>query len=161
MGDIPSWLPHASGRFFGGFEGLSEEAHATKLYDVASKYYETITKHVRSHDPNHLILGDRYNGNKGIPTAALRAMKPFVDVLSIQYFSGPTMGDHIAMRNAFAEWQAITEKPVLNADLGNWTATSSPKPQYRPVLTGRAPSRTMFEIAGPRMISRSPCSSWH
>ena len=121
--DIPSWLPHASGRFFKGFDGLSEEAHATKLYDVASKYYETITGHVRAHDPNHLVLGDRYNGNKGIPSAALRAMKPFVDVLSIQYFSGPSMDDHLTMRDAFAEWQAITEKPVLNADLGNWTAT--------------------------------------
>ena len=121
--DIPSWLPHASGRFFKGFDGLSEEAHATKLYDVASKYYETITRHVRAHDPNHLVLGDRYNGNKGIPAAALRAMKPFVDVLSIQYFSGPSMDDHLVMRDAFAEWQAITEKPVLNADLGNWTAT--------------------------------------
>ncbi|MEZ5666114.1 MAG: agarase [Alphaproteobacteria bacterium] len=121
--DIPSWLPHASGRFFPGFEGLSGKAYDTKLYDVASKYYETMVKHIRRYDRNHLILGDRYNGNKGIPTPVLEAMKPFVDVLSIQYFSGPNIEDHVAMRDAFAGWQEICGKPVLNADLGNWCAT--------------------------------------
>jgi len=123
LGDIPSWLPHASGRFFDGFSGLTGDAYDKKLFEVATKYYETITKHIKTYDKNHLILGDRYNGNKGIPTPALEAMKPFVDVLSIQYFSGPTMDNHISMRNSFAEWQKITGKPVLNADLGNWTAT--------------------------------------
>jgi hypothetical protein len=121
--DIPSWLPHASGRFFNGFSGLEGAARDAKLYDVASKYYETMHKHIRRYDQNHLILGDRYNGNKGIPTPVLKAMQPFVDVLSIQYFSGKTMADHVAMRDAFAEWHAITGKPVLNADMGNWTAT--------------------------------------
>ena len=47
-----------------------------------------MTKHIRTYDQNHLILGDRYNGNKGIPTPVLKAMQPFVDVLSIQYLSG-------------------------------------------------------------------------
>jgi hypothetical protein len=28
-------------------------------------------------------------------------MQPFVDVLSIQYFSGKAMADHAAMRDAF------------------------------------------------------------
>ncbi|HXO96605.1 MAG TPA: hypothetical protein VN857_08480 [Chthoniobacterales bacterium] len=82
-----------------------------------------MTKHIRTYDQNHLILGDRYNGNKGIPTPVLKAMQPFVDVLSIQYLSGKSMADHMTMRNAFVEWQEITGKPVLNADMGNWTAT--------------------------------------
>ena len=121
--DIPSWFPHASGRFFPGFEALEGKAYDSKLFEVATKYYDTITKHIRLYDPNHLILGDRYNGNKGIPTPVLEAMKPFVDVLSIQYFAGPTEADRQTMVNDFARWQAIAGKPVLNADLGNWTAT--------------------------------------
>ena len=121
--EFPSWFPHASGRFFPGFEGLEGEAHDKKLFEVATKYFDTIIKHIRRYDPNHLILGDRYNGNKGIPTPVLEAMKPFVDVLSIQYFAGPTEADRETMVNDFARWQAIAGKPVLNADLGNWTAT--------------------------------------
>lgn len=121
--DIPAWLPHASGEDFPQLKGLSEEARNKKLYDVASKYYETITKHIRKYDPNHLILGDRYNGNKGIPSAALQAMKPFVDVLSVQYFTAPTEESRQQMRDDFAHWHEETGKPVINADLGNWTPT--------------------------------------
>jgi hypothetical protein len=57
--DIPSWLPHASGRFFDGFSGLEGEARDAKLYGIASKYYETMTKHIRTYDQKHLILCDR------------------------------------------------------------------------------------------------------
>jgi hypothetical protein len=121
--DIPAWLPHASGEDFPQLKGLDEEARNKKLYDVASKYYETITKHIRKYDPNHLILGDRYNGNKGIPSAALEAMKPFVDVLSVQYFTAPTEESRQQMRDDFARWHEVTGKPVINADLGNWAPT--------------------------------------
>ncbi|TWI59909.1 agarase [Halalkalibacter nanhaiisediminis] len=121
--DIPGWIPHASGRFFKGFEGLSEEEHNKKLFDVATKYYETMTKHIRQYDPNHLILGDRYNGNKGIPEPVLEAMKPFVDVLSIQYFTSNNKEGYEQMRNDFAKWQKIVDKPVINADIGNWCQT--------------------------------------
>jgi hypothetical protein len=121
--DIPSWLPHASGRFFEGFVGLAREAADAKLFEVASKYYETMTRHIRLYDRNHLILGDRYNGNKGIPKPVLEAMKPFIDALSVQYFSRASAEDHETMRKSLAEWQLIADKPVLLADIGNCTAT--------------------------------------
>ena len=35
--DIPGWLPHASGRFWPGFEGLSQAEHDQKLFDVATQ----------------------------------------------------------------------------------------------------------------------------
>lgn len=58
---------------------VAGEVYDNKLYDIASRYYETITKHIRRYDANHLILGDHYNSNKGIPSPVLRAMQPFVD----------------------------------------------------------------------------------
>ncbi len=121
--DIPAWLPHASGADFSQLKGLDEQARNERLYDVASKYYETITKHIRNYDHHHLILGDRYNGNKGIPSAALRAMKPFVDVLSVQYFTAPSDGSRQQMRADLAGWHEETGKPVLIADIGNWAPT--------------------------------------
>jgi hypothetical protein len=121
--DIPAWLPQARGNDFYQLKGLSGEVRDEKLYDIASKYYETITKHIRRYDANHLILGDRYNGNKGIPSAVLRAMKPFVDVLSVQYFTSPNEESRQQMRQDLARWQAETDKPVIIADIGNWTPT--------------------------------------
>jgi hypothetical protein len=56
-----------------------------RLYDVASRYYETIMTAIRRYDPDHLILGDRYNGNKGIPSPCCgdgavrrRALRPLL-----------------------------------------------------------------------------------
>lgn len=121
--DIPAWLPHASGADFPGLKGLDPGERDEKLFDVATKYYETITKHIRAYDPNHLILGDRYNGNKGIPDPVLAAMKPFVDVLSVQYFTAPTDESRRQMRDDFARWHEKSGKPVLNADIGNWAPT--------------------------------------
>ncbi|WP_027684201.1 hypothetical protein [Rhizobium leguminosarum] len=121
--DIASWVPHQTGRFFPGFEGLKGDAYDKKLFEVATKYYETITRHIKAIDPNHLILGDRYNGNKLIPTPVLEAFKPYVDVLSIQYFGGPSEADRKKMIDDLAGWQKIADKPVINADMGTWTAT--------------------------------------
>ena len=158
--DIPSWLPHASGRFFPGFEGLDEKAAHSRLYDVASKYYETITKHIRRYDTNHLILGDRYNGNKGIPSAPLEAMRPFVDVLSVQYFSGPTEDDRRKMRDDLAGWQELTGKPVINADIGNWTATRL-NPNRSTGLASQA-ARAEDYIAAVSVLLKEPWFlGWH
>jgi hypothetical protein len=82
-----------------------------------------VTARIREVDPNHLILGDRYNGNKGLPEPVLAAMTPYVDVLSIQYFCGPGENDRAEMLETFLSGQRITGKPVINADIGNWTAT--------------------------------------
>lgn len=158
--DIPSWLPHASGRFFDGMAGLTGQAYDDKLYDIASKYYETMHKKIRMYDQNHLILGDRYNGNKGIPEPVLRAMKPFVDVLSIQYFSGPKMDDHRTMVDAFAGWQAIADKPVLNADLGNWTATQM-NPNRGTGLASQAERGTNYVESIGELVKQPWFVGWH
>jgi hypothetical protein len=122
--DIPAWLPHASGADFAELRGLDPADRDRKLYDVASRYYETIVTAIRRYDPDHLILGDRYNGNKGIPEPVLRAMQPFVDVLSVQYFNEPTDEGRRQMRDDLARWHEQSGgKPVVVADVGNWTPT--------------------------------------
>ena len=140
--------------------GLEGAALDTKLYDVASKYYETITKYVRRYDSNHLILGDRYNGNKGIPAAALRAMKPFVDVFSVQYFSGPTHADHVRMRDDLAAWAAETEKPVINADIGNWVPTRL-NPNRNMGLTTHAERGADYVDAMSTLLAEPWFLGWH
>lgn len=121
--DIPGWAPHATGNDFEVLQGLDPEKRDVKLYDVASKYYEVVSGAIRKYDPNHLLLGDRYNGNKAIPTSVLEAMKPFIDVLSVQYFPRNNEEGHQQMRDDFARWQAVVDKPALNADIGNWCPT--------------------------------------
>lgn len=121
--DIPSWLPHASGGNFAGLPGSTLESPTRSLGEVATKYYETISRHVREYDQNHLLLGDRYNGNMGIPDEVLQAALPYIDVLSIQYFAGNDAESFAKMREDLAGWSAKANLPVIIADIGNCAPT--------------------------------------
>jgi hypothetical protein len=121
--DAPSWAPHVSGADFPQLLGLSASARDEKLFDIASKYYETMARHIRMHDQNHLILGDLYNGDRPLPDAVLEAMKPYVDVLGIQYFPGDTDEARDRMLNHAAAAVELTGKPLYIPDIGNWAPT--------------------------------------
>lgn len=119
--DIPAWLPHASGRDFAELVGLDPADREKRLYDVASRYYETVATAIRRYDPDHLILGDRFNGNKGIPEPVLRAMTPHVDLLSVQYFTEPTTEPRTRLHDDLAAWrEQCGDKPVIVA---RWRGT--------------------------------------
>ncbi len=150
--DIPAWLPHASGADFPALQDLDLPQREAKLYDVASRYYEKIVTAIRRYDPHHLIVGDRYNGNKGIPEPVLPAMAPFVDVLSVQYFNEPTPESRTAMRDDLARWSAQSGgKPVVIADIGNWTPT-----ELNPHRTGLESHAARATTTAPRS---TPCSA--
>ena len=87
-------------------------------------------------DLHHLIFGDRFNGNKGIPSGVLQAVKKHVDVLSVQYFCSPDNTSRAKMIEDLEEWQKQRGKPVLVADIGNWCATAM-NPQRASVLKGQ------------------------
>ena len=69
---------------FQAWRGLEDSKQDVKVGDMAKEYYKTTCEVV---DPNHLILGDRFNGNKGIPNRVLDAMRHHVDVLSVRSIS--------------------------------------------------------------------------
>jgi hypothetical protein len=104
-------------------EGLQGDAYDKRLHEIATQYFSTIHKHIRSVDSSHLIFGDRFNGNKAVPDVVLEAMRPYVDAVSIQYFCGPSEADRSQMVSVFTRAQAAAGKPVMNIDLGNWTGT--------------------------------------
>jgi hypothetical protein len=109
-----------------------------RLYDVASRYYETIMTAIRRYDPDHLILGDRYNGNKGIPSPCCgdgavrrRALRPLLP-------GADTRVPHAYARRPGPLAQA-GRKPVIIADIGNWTPTElNPHRIGLPSQAGRA-----------------------
>lgn len=77
------------GADFPGLAGLEDGQREAKVGEVARLYYRTACEAVKAVDPNHLIFGDRFDGNKGIPHGVLDAVKDYVDVLSVQYFCEP------------------------------------------------------------------------
>ncbi|MCC6488628.1 MAG: hypothetical protein IT364_14115 [Candidatus Hydrogenedentes bacterium] len=80
---------------------------------VASRYYQLMHDAIRRYDPNHLILGDRYNGH--YPLAVARAAGPFVDVVSTNASFADTKDG--AMFPFFLKTlNHLTGKPVLMSE---------------------------------------------
>lgn len=90
---------------------LETGAGRRETFDLATHYYRTTQEAIRRYDPNHLLLGDRYEGRQPLAEPVLRAAAPYIDVLSFQNF-GPI--DEVV--DDFRRWHEATGLPVLLAD---------------------------------------------
>ena len=90
---------------------LASEAGRQELRELATRYYRVTHDAIRRYDPNHLILGDRYEANVQLPVEVVEAALPFVDVLSFQCFGTP---EHVLSK--MGSWAGLTHRPVLVAD---------------------------------------------
>jgi hypothetical protein len=128
--DCPSWV-HApdwnpKGPWFDPAR-LKSQSGREELFEMAQRYYRVTHDAVRRYDPNHLILGDRYEGKALLPDEILLAAAPYIDVLSFQYFSTPDQVCPDLWR-----WHRLTGKPVLLADASTPGRDAA---QYGPMIT--------------------------
>ena len=158
--DIPGWARHETGADFPSLKDLSAEEREETIYSVAESYYRIMCNAVRKVDPNHLIFGDRYNGNRHIPEGVLMAMKDHVDVLSVQYFCEPTESSRRKMAEDFQRWHELTGKPVLNADIGNWCSTRM-NPQRASALESQQKRAADYALSLAPLMNQQWCVGWH
>lgn len=109
--DMPGWSGHPYVRSYADDLDLSAEAGRAELKRIADKWYQVIHDAIRRYDKNHLLLGDRYDGDGGIPDCVLDAAVRTVDILSIQYYS-----PFDVMEEDLARWHETAGKPILLAD---------------------------------------------
>ena len=110
--DCPIWLHiREDNRWKGPLfdpKKLESPGGRDELKALATQYYKVTHEAIRRYDPNHLILGDRYEANELLTIEIMEAARPYVDVLSFQDFRDPI--GHLA------EWHRQTGMPVLWAD---------------------------------------------
>ena len=146
----------------------AEKVGHENLRRVADKYYQVIHDSIRRYDPNHLLLGDRYKGDRvipirskkvnGLPDDVLDAMKPTVDVLSIEYYR-----PDVRIEEDLAAWHARSGKPVLMADSAFFAETDalhpSPKtPLYTPDQAARGEA---YRLHARRLYSNPLVIGYH
>jgi hypothetical protein len=90
---------------------LKTENGRKELQSLATTYYRVLHDAIRRYDPNHLILGDRYEANATLPEEIINAALPYVDVLSFQCFGGADL-----VKDKIGRWAGFSKKPVLLAD---------------------------------------------
>jgi len=117
----------AYGTAFGSFDALAaarnwrpavdsrnpheQRDNARFLERIVDRYYAIVVGAVRRHDPNHLIFGDKLNGNTGVPDGVVDVVSRHVDVLFYQFYG------HYGIQHPVLErWSQRTGKPLLNGD---------------------------------------------
>ena len=146
----------------------AERVGRNKLSDVAVQYYRVIHDAIRRHDPNHLLLGDRYKADRvisvghqkvnGLPPEVLDAMKETIDVLSVEYYQPDDRFEENLRR-----WHARTGKPILLADSAYHAPTDVLKPSpgspvYVPDQAARGEAYRRFAR---RAYSNPLVIGWH
>ena len=96
---------------------LKTEAGKKEIRKQATQYYKITHDAIRRHDPNHLILGDRYEANAALPMEIVDSALPYIDVLSFQDFRDPIQN--------LENWYKRTGKPVLLADAAGLVKSKS------------------------------------
>jgi len=83
---------------------------------IAHQYYRVLGENFRRYDPNHLILGDRYDANEGVPEIVLKNMREYVDVLGLQYYPVDHYRAYESHDARITKYHEITGKPVFMTD---------------------------------------------
>jgi len=136
---------------------LTTKEGQAELKKIAEQYYQVCHDSIRRYDENHLILGDSYQGNMGIPDCVLEAAVPFVDVPSIQYL-GVLDGPYFEKMTSFLKHvYELTSKPILMADTAPFSFSNldQPYPQQR-LLKGKE-----LEEFGRKLYSIPYVIGWH
>ncbi len=82
------------------------------LERVVDRYYSVAAAAIRRHDPNHLVVGDKLNGNTATPDAIVRLAGRHMDLVFMQMF-----GYWREQRPVIERWSRLTGKPVFNGDV--------------------------------------------
>ena len=146
----------------------AEKVGQEKLGEVARRYYQVIHDAIRRYDTNHLLLGDRYKGDRvisvgrakvnGLPEEVSEAMKSTVDVLSVEYYRpDPRIEEDLA------RWHAVTGKPILMADSAFLAPTDALKvppssPCYVPDQAARGEA---YQKHARRLYANPLVIGWH
>ncbi|MFC1734655.1 hypothetical protein ACFL1X_00955 [Candidatus Hydrogenedentota bacterium] len=109
--DMTTWQKHRQVKSWTADYDLDTESGRAEVKRIAEKYYQVIHDAVRRYDKNHLLLGDRHDGDGGVPDCVLEASAPTVDVMSVQYYTS-----YDVMEADLARWNKLLDKPIFLAD---------------------------------------------
>lgn len=123
---------------------------------LAQRYYSVACHAVRAFDSNHLILGETFEGNRGVPDALLSVAGGEFDALCVQFYGN--WKDQIELLNT---WHEATGLPVLLAD-SCFSCTSPAMPHTcGPRLSDHKARADAFERYARQALACPFVVGWH
>jgi hypothetical protein len=129
---------------------IDKKDEADYLTIVADRYYSTVVKAIRKHDPNHLVIGSRLNG-RNINDAVFRGSRS-LDVVSLNYYHRWS-----ARHSELQRCAELSGRPVLQSE---WYANVGEANAGYLVKTQR--DRGRFYVHHALSLLEDPnCIGWH
>lgn len=88
-----------------------QQDNHTFLLKILDRRYAIETEAIKKHDPNHLILGDKFNGNTNTPKDILTVAARYTDVIFIQHYA---FWDEL--EPYLDKVARTTQKPIIQGD---------------------------------------------
>lgn len=145
------WVYHVPNR-----PDAAREDDLVWLELLARRYYATACAAIREVDANHLILGETFEGNRGLPAPVLRAASDHFDALCVQFYGN--WKDHV---ESLHQWHEATGKPILLADSCFSCSWEAMPHTCGPRLSGQKARAEAFERYARQALACSFVIGWH
>ena len=106
LGSARDWRPAADPR-----NPHEHRDNARFLERIVDRYYTVAVAALRRYDPNHLVFGDKLNGNTGVPDGIVDVVARHVDLVFYQFY-----GHYGIQHPVLEDWSRRTGIPLLNGD---------------------------------------------
>jgi hypothetical protein len=102
----------ADWRWTSDLQNESEQAdNHSFLLKILEKCYSIETQSIKKYDPNHLILGDKLNGNTDTPKDIIEVSAKYFDLVFIQHYAFWN-----ELEGFLNKISTVTDKPILQGD---------------------------------------------
>ena len=93
------------------------------------RYYSVAKQAIQRHDPDHLFLGDKLNGNTDGAISMIKTTSKHTDIVNVQYYA--IMEDHNLSMDDWSSKMTLN-RPILNGDSAFTSPTESMPNPYGP-----------------------------
>jgi hypothetical protein len=133
-----------------------DNAHFLEL--CVDQYYKTAKLAFKRHNPNHLFLGDKLNGNSDGLDAVIKITSRYTDLINFQYYD--SLENQAISMQRWSETVSI-EQPLLNGDSAFTVPTETmPKP-FGPHCSNQEERAKLTLEYMKQSLARNDFVGWH
>jgi hypothetical protein len=125
------------------------------LERVVERYYAVAVASIRRYDPNHLVLGDKLNGNTDTPDSIVRLAGRHADLVFYQMY-----GFWEEQKPKLDAWSRLTGKPLFNGDSSYAVPYDQMPDPYGPHCASQQDRARRFLEFGENAFARSDFVGW-
>lgn len=135
---------------------IETEDNKAFMLKILDKKYEVQKAAIKKYDKNHLLFGDKLDGNTDTPIEFIQLADKYFDLIFYQYYA--FSDEHIDL---FNEWSKVTDKPFFMGDSSINVATKQSRNPFGPHCEDQNARAEEFTKTFEYLFSKPNYVGWH